>query len=153
RPEFATQGALRPGGDRFFITLDALDEAAAESLARHAGRADTRGIDRAEGNPLFIIELARAPSLGSEPHIPLTLQGVIGARLDELPVRDGELLQRAAVVGEAFTVTDAALLSRRPPGEVTSALERLVDLQYLHAVLGGHRFHHALVRDVAYGRL
>jgi class 3 adenylate cyclase len=153
RPEFATQGAWRPGGDRFFVRLDALDEAAAESLARHAGRADTRGFGRAEGNPLFIIELARAPSLDRERDLPLTLQGVIGARLDELPARDRELLQRAAVVGETFTVRDAALLSGRAPGEVAGALERLVELQYLQGVLDGHRFHHALVRDVAYGRL
>src|SRR5262249_47368825 len=53
RPEFMAQGELHLGGDRFFVTLDPLDAAAAESLARHAGRADTRGIERAEGNPLF----------------------------------------------------------------------------------------------------
>src|SRR5262249_10570019 len=127
RPEFATQGVVRPGGDRFFVTLEALDPAAARSLARHAGGVETPGLERAEGNPLFIIELARARSPGATPGVPLTLQGVIGARLDELPTRDRELLQRAAVVGETFTVQDAALLAGRDPAEVATVLERLAE--------------------------
>jgi tetratricopeptide (TPR) repeat protein len=153
RPEFGTQHGLRPGGDRFFVTLDALDEAGARSLARHGGSPDTQRLERAEGNPLFILELARARSLGSARDVPITLQGVIGARLDELPPRDRELLQRAAVVGETFAARDAALLTDRDPAEVARALDRLADLLYLHPVPGGQRFHHALVRDVAYGRL
>jgi class 3 adenylate cyclase/tetratricopeptide (TPR) repeat protein len=153
RPELSAQGGLRPGGDRFFLTLDALDEGAARSLARHAGSADASGIERAEGNPLFVIELARARALGIERHVPLTLNGVIGARLEELPPPDRELLQCAAIVGETFTARDVARLSGRDPIEVAGALERLAELLYLHRVSGGYRFHHALVRDVAYGRL
>ena len=153
RPELSAQGGLRPGGDRFFLTLDTLDEGAARTLARHAGSADAPGIERAEGNPLFVIELARARSLGIERHVPLTLNGVIGARLEELPMRDRELLQCAAIVGETFTARDVALLSGRDPVEVAGALERLAELLYLQPAAAGYRFHHALVRDVAYGRL
>jgi tetratricopeptide (TPR) repeat protein len=153
RPELAAQGGVRPGGDRFFLTLDALDRQVARTLARHAGSSDASGIERAEGNPLFVIELARARSLGIGRDVPLTLNGVIGARLEELPSRDRELLQGAAVVGETFTARDVALLSRREPDEVAAALERLAGLLYLHPAARGYRFHHALVRDVAYGRL
>jgi hypothetical protein len=153
RPELAAQGGLRPGGDRFFLTLDALDDGTARALARHAGSADAAGIERAEGNPLYVIELARARSLGIARDVPLTLAGVIGARLEELPPPDQELLQCAAVVGETFAARDVALLSGRAPGEVAGALERLAERRYLQPAPGGYRFHHALVRDVAYGRL
>jgi hypothetical protein len=78
---------------------------------------------------------------------------VIGARLDELPTDDRELLQRAAVAGDTFTLGDASLLSGREASAIQPALERLANRQYLQRVPGGHRFHHALVRDVAYGRL
>src|SRR5262245_27866492 len=153
RPELAARGGVRPGGDRFFIALDALDDEAARALAHHAGSHDASGIERAEGNPLFVIELARARSLGIGRDLPLTLHGVIGARLEELSPPDRELLQCAAIVGETFTARDVALLSDRAPADVASALERLADRLYLHPAAGGYRFHHALVRDVAYGRL
>jgi class 3 adenylate cyclase/tetratricopeptide (TPR) repeat protein len=152
RPEFGARAGLRPGGDRFFITLDPLDADTAESLARHAGATGTFGLERAGGNPLFIIELTRATARGT-PDVPITLQGVIGARLDELPLPDRDLLQRASVVGETFTARDAALLAERDPAEVERLLVKLLDLQYLYPADGGYRFHHALVRDVAYGRL
>ena len=153
RPEFATQAGLRSGGNRLFIGLDALDGSDAWALARHAGSTDPAGIERAEGNPLFIIELARARKISATPEVPITLMGIIGARLDELPRQDRELLQCVAVVGETFTVGDAILLSGREPADVASALDRLAELLYLRPVPGGLRFHHALVHDVAYGRL
>ena len=153
RPEFALQGGMRPGGDRFFIALDALDDAAARALADAAGGRGMPGLERAGGNPLFIVELARAQSLLGTVELPLTLQGVIGGRLDELAPPDRELLQRAAVAGETFTVHGAALLADREPEEVASTLDRLADLGYVDVVTGAFRFHHALVRDVAYSRL
>src|SRR5262249_43186205 len=54
---------------------------------------------------------------------------------------------------ETFTAGDVALLSGRERADVAAALERLADRLYLHPAAGGYRFHHALVRDVAYGRL
>jgi len=153
RPEFAAPAGWHPGDDRFFVTLDALAESDARALARHAGKTDPTGIERAEGNPLFIIELARARRVGTAPDLPITLRGIIGARLDELSKQDRELLQRVAVVGETFAVDDAILLSGRETAEVREALDRLADRLYLRRVSGGLRFHHALVHDVAYGRL
>jgi class 3 adenylate cyclase len=152
RPEFTVQGGMRPGGDRFFVALDELGETAAEALAHASGSAGMLGLERAGGNPLFIIELARSRSMGAA-DVPVTLHGVIGARLDELPAPDRELLQRAAIVGESFTVNDAALLADRDSRDVAAALDRLTDLLYVHQVPGGFRFHHALVRDVARSRL
>ncbi|GGF40784.1 adenylate cyclase [Aliidongia dinghuensis] len=153
RPAFAAQARLRAGVNRLFVSLDALEASDAWALARHAGSIDPAGIERAEGNPLFIIELSRARSMSATPEVPITLKGIIGARLDELSRQDRALLQCVAVVGETFTASDAALLSGREPADVASALDRLVAIAYLRPVQGGLRFHHALVHDVAYGRL
>jgi class 3 adenylate cyclase len=152
RPEFPALTAIRPGGDRLFLELAPLRDADAEALARAEGARDVEQIARAAGNPLFILELARARTeLGRD--LPLTLQAVIAARLDELAESERDLLQRASVVGERFTVRDAALLSDRAPAEIAGVLGRLSHLRYLEPVADAFRFHHALIRDAAYARL
>jgi len=151
RPEFAEQAGIRPSGDRFFIELDALEPDAARALASSAGRDDADTIERAGGNPLFIVELARARDPGGD--LPLTLQGALGARLDDLDPDDRALLARGAVLGETFTVADCALLCDRDQPAAARALARLAEWQYLDPVDGRYRFHHSLLRDVAYGRL
>jgi class 3 adenylate cyclase/tetratricopeptide (TPR) repeat protein len=153
RPEFAAHAGLRPGGDRFFIELDALDAVTAGELARSAGAPEDVDVSRAEGNPLFILELARSRTTAAAHALPLTLQGVIGARLDELSTADRDLVQRLAIVGETITVPDAVLLSEREPPDVAAALAYLADGRYLEPAPEGYRFHHTLVRDVAYGRV
>lgn len=151
RPEFAEGAGLRPGGDRFFIELDGLEMEDARALATSAGSTDEGRLARAEGNPLFVVELARAQE--PESGLPLTLQGALGARLDELHGDDRILLARAAVVGETFAASEAAFLAGRPADDVGRALGRLTDRHYVDRVDGRFRFHHSLVRDVAYGRL
>jgi len=150
RPEFAEAAGIRPTGDRFFIELEGLEAGEARQLAASAGRSDERVVARAEGNPLFLVELARAARSGE---LPLTLQGALGARLDQLPPADRTLLSLAAVAGERFTAEDAAFLAQRDLVETGRALVRLADLHFLVVSDLGYRFHHGLVRDVAYGRL
>ena len=151
RPEFAEQAGIRPSGDRFFIDLDALEPDAAKALASSAGRDDAGTIARAGGNPLFIVELARARDPGGD--LPLTLQGALGARLDDLDPDDRALLARGAVLGETFSVEDCAMLCDRDRSFAARTLARLAERQYLDPVDGRYRFHHSLLRDVAYGRL
>ena len=153
RPEFSEAAGLRPSGDRFFIELAGLETAAASSLAQSAGSTDDLALARADGNPLFIVELARGRGAGADDALPLTLHGALGARLDELAPADRSLLAHAAVAGETFSVEDAASLVDFDPSAVGRVLARLADLQYVDEVRGGYRFHHSLVRDVAYGRL
>jgi class 3 adenylate cyclase/tetratricopeptide (TPR) repeat protein len=150
RPEFAEAAGVRPSGDRFFIELEGLEPGEARQLAAEAGRDDDRVIERAEGNPLFLVELARARIEGE---LPLTLQGALGARLDELGPDDRALLAAASVAGERFTAEDAAFLARRDIADVGRALGHLADLHFLDQSDEDYRFHHGLVRDVAYGRL
>jgi class 3 adenylate cyclase/tetratricopeptide (TPR) repeat protein len=150
RPEFVGSAHLRPNENRLQIDLEPLDRDAAELLAREAG--DTRSdAARAAGNPLFIIELARSRSEQDE--MPVTIQAAIAARLDELSPSERDLLQRASVAGETFDLRDAALLGEREPAEVAGALGRVAHLGFVAPVGSRYRFHHALVREVAYGRL
>ena len=150
RPEFAESVGLRPSGDRFFVQLEALGREEALTLAAIVGSVDEQTVARAEGNPLFVIELARQRVDGA---IPLSLHGAIGARIDDLAAGERELLQTAAIVGEAFSARDVAVLTERAASEVAATLGRLIDRAYLRPAASGYRFHHALVRDVAYGRL
>ncbi|WP_033052158.1 adenylate/guanylate cyclase domain-containing protein [Pseudomonas sp. GM49] len=75
-------------------------------------------LDKTEGNPFFMEEvvqtLAEEKLLLGEPgqyrieqtpaalHIPTTVQGVLAARIDRLPVAEKELLQILAVIGKEF---------------------------------------------------
>ena len=151
RPEFPGMPLLHPGDDRMTLELQPLDPVSASALARSAGARDV-DIGRAEGHPLFIVELARARG-NTGAALPVTVQAAISARLDELLPADRELLQTSSVIGETFDVRGAALLAQRDPSEVAGTLGRLAHLQYVQAVNGHFRFHHALVHDIAYGRL
>lgn len=150
RPELAGSPHLRPRVNRLHIDLSPLDAEASTLLARLAGNG-VEGMERAAGNPLFIVELARSRSRAGD--IPLTIQGAIEARLDELEPADRELLQHVSVVGETFDIHDATLLGSVEPGKAAAALGRTAHLGFIVPVDARHRFHHALVRDVAYGRL
>jgi len=151
RPEFAGSVHFRPGTGRLEIELGPLGQSEAVALARSASGIDEQAVQRAQGNPLFIVELARARLASTD--VPMTVQAVIGARLDELPPADRQLLQQAAVVGDTFSVRDAALLTDREPSEVAAALGRLSHLRFIEPAGRSYRFHHVLVHDVAYGRL
>ena len=151
RPEFQGNPSLRNRQERIQVELEPLDADAATRLAGLAGDTDAGGAGRAAGNPLFIIELARAGA--SDEGMPLTIQAVIAARLDELGPSERDLLQRASIVGETFEIHDAALLAETDPASVAAALGRMVHLGFVGPAGSQYRFHHALVRDVAYGRL
>lgn len=154
RPEFAQQAGLKPSGQRFFLELEPLPTDDVHALAKLAGGIDDAVTARAEGNPLFIIELARARSSRGDDALPMTLRGTIGARLDDLTDEERRLLHAAAIMGESFTASDVALLVSGEPAAVRTSLDHLVALQYLRSDIGGaYRFHHGLVREVAYGQL
>jgi class 3 adenylate cyclase/tetratricopeptide (TPR) repeat protein len=130
---------------------------------------------RAAGNPLYAQEYVRmlvdrgflhreaeGSRLDQSEPLPLpeSIQGMIAARLDALPYEEKSLLQTAAVVGRAFWFGALAALSDLPHyvvSERLAALERkeFVREESLVPVSGGSRyaFHHALVRDVAYGQI
>ena len=151
RPDFPAAPLVRPSPDHVFVELPPLDATSAKKLARAAGVAESR-IERAAGHPLFIVELARGQG-ATEGALPVSVQAAISARLDELPPPERDLLQRAAVIGETFDVLGASLLADRDPAGAAGALGRLAHLRYVHPVDGAFRFDHALVHEIAYGRV
>jgi class 3 adenylate cyclase len=83
--------------------------------------------ERTGGNPFFIEEmvqalfeqgiLARNGAVKlvrplTEAHLPVTVQGVLAARMDRLPASDKELLQTLAVLGNEFSLAVVRRVSR-----------------------------------------
>ncbi|HEY7529051.1 MAG TPA: adenylate/guanylate cyclase domain-containing protein [Gemmatimonadota bacterium] len=158
--------AWRPGWAEV-LELAPLGAAAADALLRNLLE-DVAGPDRrelarrAQGNPLFLEELARDVSarpghvVGAA--LPGTLQGLLVSRVDRLEPPRRLLLQMAAVLGSEFPTRLLERLFALEPQPVTfrAALAGLETDAFLAPVLNGeerHRFHQALVRDAAYGAM
>ncbi len=191
RPELLE---VRPswGGGKLNATtllLEPLDEQAVrEILANLAGADLPEALFRkiasaAEGNPLFVEELvsmladegvlvgadgsfqvARTPD---EIPVPATIELLLAARLDRLPVPERAALGRGAVIGRQFGASEVGELT--PLGDRPELLTRLLALVRKELVrqeeeeelaFGDEpgeelrfRFRHQLVRDAAYEAL
>jgi class 3 adenylate cyclase/tetratricopeptide (TPR) repeat protein len=114
-------------------------------------------LERAEGNPLFLEEVAHALRDGRGLEgIPDTVQALIAARIDELAADEKRLLQSAALAGRVFWVS--ALERLAPDLDVPELIDRLLARELLvreerSSTAGDRafRFKHVLIRDVAYG--
>ena len=115
----------------------------------------------AEGNPLFAEQLlqmsAEDPDWGRDGEIPGAIQSLLSARLDRLGPGERAFIERAAVIGREFW--PAAVRELLPDEARSSAdnhLRSLVHRGLIHpdrSTLSGEeqlRFHHILIRDVAY---
>ncbi len=156
RPGWGSRNAL--------LALEPLAEAEAGALVEEVAAsgleedARTQVLEIAEGNPLFLeqllafVEEAGPAALGS---VPPTVEALLAGRLELLDAGERALLERAAVGGRDFS--RGVLLTLSPPEELAaldSRLTALVRRGLIGALRGGdddaYRFHHVLVRDVAY---
>jgi class 3 adenylate cyclase len=141
------------------LTLGSLSDAESRALivalGAPAGVRD-RIVEMAEGNPLFIEQLA-AFAQEDGPGVALvgSIRGVLHARLDRLGREERAVLERAAVVGRSFSLQ--ALLELIPPEEHERAHSRLFELARRGLIRPdtaipeeGFRFQHALVREAVY---
>jgi class 3 adenylate cyclase len=120
-----------------------------------------RLLARAGGNPLYAEQYAEMHGeSGSEKELPIpeSVQGIIAARLDLLPVAEKQLLQDAAVLGKVFWLGALADgRSRSEAQEYLHALERKGFIQRAQrstvAEEPEHSFSHVLVRDTAYAQI
>jgi class 3 adenylate cyclase/tetratricopeptide (TPR) repeat protein len=149
--------------------LDGLAPGLPEELVVEIGR-------RSEGIPLYAVETirmlqdrgllvqegARYVLAGdvSDLEVPETLRALVASRLDGLSSPERSLLQKASVLGHAFTTSGAAALAERPEPEVSRLLDELVAKQVLSRdddprspERGQYVFLQALLRTVAYGML
>lgn len=113
-----------------------------------------------EGNPLFIEETVRMLlEAGGEPEgIPHTVQAMISARIDRLPLSERTVLRRAAVAGRVFWSGAIEALGDMPVDG--GGLGELVGRDFLvrepRSTIRGeesYKFKHVLIRDVAYAGL
>ena len=128
-------------------------------------------LERTGGNPFFTQELLRsvrdAGSLVLSPDgwhasedgagaMPATVEGVLAARIDQLPRRAAQVLQVASVIGRRV---DLRLLEEAAGAgpDLDEVLGELAGAGFIDGRPGSDdryvMFHHALVVDAAYGRL
>src|SRR6266550_3399124 len=134
--------------------LAPLDRGDALALARaHLALAPDvaeRCVDRAQGNPLFLMQLLQSDT--DESAVPPTIQSAVLARLDRLLQRDKSALQAASVIGQRFGLDLLRHLIRDPDYIAAAAIER--DLVRVESTRGDQlMFTHALIRDGAYASL
>jgi class 3 adenylate cyclase/tetratricopeptide (TPR) repeat protein len=149
------------------ITLPPLSSAASLDIVRSFFDAERLSediarviLERAEGNPFFLEQLAQAmrePG-GKTPtmSVPSTIQGVLMARIDRLPDETRRVLQTAAVLGREFPLR---LLHSVWDGPSVPE-PHLLDLKRQEFVYERadtdepvYVFRHALTHDVAYDSL
>src|SRR5262249_37614912 len=145
------------------IKLEPLaDEDAARLVAQVAADAseETRAriVEVAEGNPLYAEQLAaHAVERGALDSVPPSLEALLSSRIDRLLPGERAVLERAAVVGREFW--HGAVLHLSPALDVPAAGRHLLELvrrglirpgRSLFPREDGFRFHHVLIRDVAY---
>jgi len=147
------------------IELTGLSEQESAELADALLSGDTPAarralvLERAEGNPLFLEETARmlldADGDGAIDRIPDSVQALIAARIDLLPLPEKRLLQVSAVIGRVFW---RGALERLVPELATDAAfgvlcdrDLIADVER-SAIPGdrAYQFRHVLIRDVAY---
>jgi class 3 adenylate cyclase/tetratricopeptide (TPR) repeat protein/transcriptional regulator with XRE-family HTH domain len=116
-------------------------------------------LERSEGNPFFLEELARAAlehgQGGADTVVPDTIQGVLMARLDRLADTPRRVLQTASVLGREVPLwlLDAVW---QEPALLLPQLQELQRLEFIYEHAGrdpGFVFKHALTQDVAYETL
>ena len=165
RPELRDE---RPGlgAEAEVLRLEPLEDAAIDLLVGELGGAEvgaeTRGriASLAEGNPLFVEQLLaflEEAGLEALESVPPSVEALLASRIDRLEPDERALLERGAVAGREFARGAAVHLT--PPDELTGLdrrLRALANRSLIRAVRADHehddsfRFHHVLVRDVAY---
>jgi hypothetical protein len=118
-------------------------------------------VDLAAGNPLFAEQFAHMlRERGNESRIPDSVQGVIAARIDALPWRAKAVLQDAAVIGRVFWPGAIVAIGDADAAGLRDALQTLQRQELVRrlrrasvASEAEFAFHHALIRDVAYGQV
>jgi class 3 adenylate cyclase/tetratricopeptide (TPR) repeat protein len=130
-------------------------------------------IERTEGNPLFLEESVRslvetevlvgergAYRLGRDPgviQVPPTVQAILAARIDRLPLEDKQLLQTAAVIGKDLPWALLLEVCGLQEDAVRRSFARLQAAEFLYEAKLfpdlEYTFKHALTHEVAYGSL
>ncbi|MDQ3875787.1 MAG: tetratricopeptide repeat protein, partial [Actinomycetota bacterium] len=163
RPELLEK---RPRWSERTILLEPLRKREVEALIDNLAPPDVgtevraRAATAAEGNPLVAEQLLGWLSEGGSVDAPPpSVEALIQSRIDQLPTEERTALERGAVLGREFTADGVGALSAPESTAWLNATllaltrKRLLDPAPAPQLENdGFRFHHALVRDVAYAR-
>lgn len=148
-----TTSQLTLGG----LTPFEVAELATRELRRAPDEALLRAVaERAEGNPLFLLELVRlAQASGRVDHRPPRgVREIIGRRLDGLPEPTRRAVRQASVLGRELTASLLSGMVGDPPEQLLDVLDDAVSAGIiLLGDAGTLRFDHALTQEVAYAEL
>ncbi|GMQ85150.1 MAG: adenylate/guanylate cyclase domain-containing protein [Acidimicrobiia bacterium] len=103
-------------------------------------------VERAQGNPMFLLELLGAMDEGDIDAMPDSIEAVIAARLDRLLPDDRAALRHLSVLGTGFRPEFAKVVL--PEGAARAALPRLRD--FLEVDREWVKFRNSLVHKAAY---
>jgi DNA-binding SARP family transcriptional activator len=149
-------GGLRRAVTTTGVTISPLDSTAVAQLMEltagvaPSGEVADRVRNRAGGNPLFVVELARLAGehgVADDSVLPDAIRDVVRARLAQLPSRATAELEVAAVLGEQFDLRTAIAVSERDAESCLDALDAAIVTRIVVPEADGFRFAHALVRD------
>jgi DNA-binding CsgD family transcriptional regulator len=120
---------------------------------------------QAAGNPLYLRELVDAllreealeigPAAAeikasTQERLPASLAAVLNDRLSTVSAQTAQMLRTAALLRGNFTVTDLAVLLRRPASELAAALQEAVTAGILAGSGSELTFRHPLIRQALY---
>ena len=167
RPELLGERPTWGGGLPAYtaLQLDPLSDESSQELAEQflAARAVAQGASKvaemAEGNPLFIEELAASiAERSTSDDLPTSVRAIIAARLDSLPPGERTVLVDASVAGRVFW--RGALTEMAPHEDLAGSLNALehrglIGREAVSRIKGDQQFafKHALIHDVAYQTL
>lgn len=180
-PLVAFLGALQREGLVTEIPLGSLSTAETTALAEHILKRPLADALRetlyreTEGNPLFVVETARAGALGAyagEPGmatsslplltqpastLPPVVQGVLATRLAQLSPLAREVASVAAVIGREFSFPVLARAGSASEDAVVQGLDELwqrrIVREQSEGMLEAYDFSHGKLREQAYGSL
>lgn len=150
------------------IALNRLSKRACEQLITEVLGDDVtkqtiaRIINQSEGNAFFLEELIRAIVENKGSEIPETIVAMLQTRIGRLGPSARQVLRAASIFGETFWRGGVKLLLGQPPtdGGIDSDLAELMDAEMIQRNTGSrfpgeseYSFHHALIREAAYGLL
>ena len=187
RPEFDTATVPTTRTTQTTLRLAPLDHAESAALldgllgsppGGPAPALDALVVERAGGNPLYVVEIVRTLVAGgalasgadgwvwakdlAALDVPPTIQGLLLSRVDRLPTEARRLLQEAAVLGLVFGLDILSAMAGRPKRfeETLDLLEKAELIEPVpHAAAasapaaGRYRFTQALVQEVVYQNL
>src|ERR1700686_5330598 len=125
-------------------------------------------IEKTQGNPFFMEEIARAlveqgvlvrngttrlTKPLTEIHVPPTVHGILASRIDALPASQKDVLQTLAIIGKDFPLNLVRHITASPDDRLEPMLKGLQAGEFIYeqAALGEeYTFKHALTQEVAY---